>query len=159
MFQNDVEHARDCVGSVDGGSAILQNFDAIDHREGNQVDIHANAICIRGNAFPIHQNQGLFGQQTAKVGYDGAVTAIGDVLVNGSARLLRKFVEQIRLVNDAQLLNIFRAVGVYRIWAGLFRRRNIRAGDNNTLCRSFSGRLRSRGHRRVLSKCVRYEEK
>jgi hypothetical protein len=33
------------------------------------------------------------------------------------------------LVNDAQLLNVFRAVGVHRIWAGLFRRRNIRTGD------------------------------
>ena len=52
-----------------------------------------------------------------------------------------KFVEQIRLVNDAQLLNVFRAVGVHRIWAGLFRRRNIRAGDNDTLSRGFSGRL------------------
>ena len=141
VYQDDVEHTRNRVGSINSRSAILQNFDAVDHREWNQVDVHANSICIRRDAFPIHQDQGFLGQKAAKVGDDGAVTAIGDVLVDRSARLNRQFVEQIRLVNDAQLLNVFRAVGVHRIWAGLFRRRNIRAGDNDTLGRRFSGRL------------------
>ena len=95
-------------------------------------------ICIGRDAFPIHQDQGFLGQKAAKVGCDGAITAIGDVLVDRSARLDRKFVEQIGLVNDAQLLNVFRAVGVHRIWAGLLRRRNIRAGDNDALGRSFT---------------------
>src|SRR4029077_4090363 len=53
VYQNDVEHTRNCIGSIDGGSAILQNFDAVDHRERNQVDVHANSICIRGDAFPV----------------------------------------------------------------------------------------------------------
>src|SRR5438270_10166282 len=52
--QDDVEHTRNRVGSVNSRSAILQNFDAVDHREWNQVDVHANAICIRRDAFPIH---------------------------------------------------------------------------------------------------------
>ena len=163
VFQNDVEHTRNRVGSINSRSAILQNFDAIDHREWNQVDVHANSICIRRDAFSIHQDQGFLGQQAAKVGDDGTVTAIGDVLVYRSARLNRQFVEQIGLVNDAQLLNVFRAVGVYRKWAGLFRRRNIRAGDDDTLGRRFTGRCRCsrarRRRRRVLSKCICYEEK
>src|SRR5438552_5152762 len=104
VYQDDVEHTRDCVGSVNSGSAILQNFDAIDHRERNQVDVHANSIWIRRDAFSIHQDQGFLGQQAAKVGDNGPVTAIGDVLVDRSARLNRQFAEQIRLVNDAQLL-------------------------------------------------------
>ena len=160
MYQDDVEHTRNRVGSVNSRSAILQNFDAIDHREWNQVDVHANAICIRRDAFSIHQDQGFLGQKAAKVGDDGAVTAIGDVLVYRSARLNRQFVEQIGLVNDAQLLNVFRAVGVHRSRAGLFRRRNIRAGDNDPLGHRFPcRRWCSRGRRRVLSKCTRYEEK
>jgi len=36
-----------------------------------------------------------------------------------------------------KLLNVFRAVGVHRIWAGLFRRRNIRASNNDALGRRF----------------------
>ena len=141
VYQNDVEHTRNRVGSINSRSAILQNFDAVDHREWNQVDVHAKSICVLRDAFPIDQDQGFLGQKAAKVGCDGAVTAIGDVLVDRSARFNRQFVEQVRLVNDAQLLKVFRAVGVHRIWAGLFRRRNIRAGDNDTLGRRFSGRL------------------
>ena len=165
VYQDYVEYTRDRVGSINSRSAILQNFDAIDHREWNQVDVHANAICIRRDAFSIHQDQGFLGQKAAKVGYDGAVTAIGDVLVDRSARLNRQFVEQIRLVNDTQLLNVFRAVGVHRIWAGLLRRRNIRAGDYNALSRGFTGACRCpRGRRctaerRGLTKCICYEEK
>src|SRR5204863_8572308 len=49
--QDDVEHARNRVGSINSRSAILQNFDAVDRREWNQVDVHANAICIWRDAF------------------------------------------------------------------------------------------------------------
>src|SRR6266446_8534797 len=59
VYQDDVEHTRNRVGSVNSESAILQNFDAIDHREWNQVDVHANAIWIRRDAFSIHQDQGF----------------------------------------------------------------------------------------------------
>src|SRR5205085_12544160 len=114
VYQDDLEYTRNRIGSINSRSGILQNFDAIDHREWNQVDVHANAICVRRDAFSIHQDQGLLGQQAAKVGDDGAATAIGDVLVDRSARLNRQFFQQIRLVHDAQLLNVFRAQDVHR---------------------------------------------
>src|SRR4029077_17316455 len=122
VYQDDVENTRNCVGSIDSRSAILQNFDAVDHRERNQVDVHAtegSSACAGRDAFPVHQAQGFLGKQAAKVGDDGSVTAIGDVLVDRSARLDRKFGEQVRLVNDAPLLNVFPAIGCHRIGAGL----------------------------------------
>src|SRR2546430_17428434 len=105
----------------------------------------------------------FWGKWPVYVGMEPPPAAMFVFLVYFSARLNRQFVEQIGLVNDAQLLNVFRAVSVHRNWAGLFRRRNIRAGDNNTLGRSFTGRCRCsrarRRRRRVLSKCICYEEK
>ena len=41
--QEEVDHASDCVGSVDGRGAILQNVDVIDHRKGYEVNVRTIA--------------------------------------------------------------------------------------------------------------------
>src|SRR5207249_3586260 len=39
--QEEVDHARDRVGTIHSGGAILQDTDVIDHREGNEVNVLA----------------------------------------------------------------------------------------------------------------------
>src|SRR6266550_7798155 len=83
--QKDVEHSGYCIGAVNGRGAILQDVNVIDHREGNQVDIHAAGSATQSrcrNPLSVDQNQGFLGQQAAQVWDDTAVTAIGDVLVD-----------------------------------------------------------------------------
>ena len=42
--QKEVDHAGDRVGAIHSRGAILQDVDVIDHREGNEVNVHASAI-------------------------------------------------------------------------------------------------------------------
>src|SRR5207248_7691140 len=104
------------------------------------------------------ETEGCLGQQAAQIQLHSAVTAIPDVRVDGTARLLRYNGLQVGGVADAQLLNVFHAVCVHRIWPGFFRSRNVRTGDDNALGRGFG---RSRGCRwcRELSEGVPYKKK
>src|SRR5438094_6260456 len=98
-----------------------------------------------GSPLSIDKNQSFFGQQTTQVGYNTPVTAIGDVLVDGRAHLLRQLREQVGCVVNAQLLNIFPAIGIHGVRASLFRSGNIRAGNDDTLdFRRCASRLGSR---------------
>ena len=165
MYEDEVAHASDRVRAVNSRGAILQNFNAIDHREGNQVYINARAETSRaqpttGDTFSIDEHQGFFGQQTAQVELDGAVSTIADVLVDSTARLLRDDILQILGTPDTQFCNVLSSVGIDGIWPGFLRSRNVGTGDNNTLRRGF-GRGRRRWCRRCreLSEGVPYEEK
>ena len=84
VYQKEVDHAGNSVGAVHSRGAILQDVDVIDHREGNQVNVHASAEPdgvqrTKGDAFSVHQHQGFLSQQAAQVELDSAVAAIGDV--------------------------------------------------------------------------------
>src|SRR5260370_223171 len=124
----------------------------INHWERNEIDVHSGGAgpgtaptSNYGSAFSIDENQSFFGQQTTQVGYDTPVTAISDVLVDGRAHLLWQLREQVGCVVNAQLLNIFPAIRIHRVRAGLFRGGNIRAGNDDTLAfRRCASRLGSR---------------
>src|SRR5256714_5077288 len=155
--QEEIDHTSDGICSVHRRSAILQDIDVIDHGEGNQLDVVATEYCSLCDALAVYQNQGLFWQNAAQVQLDGTVAAIGDVLVNGAARLLRDKRGQVGCVTDTQLLDVLRAIGVHRVRAGLFRRGNIRTGHHDTL--DLSRRRRRRrvsrnGRCRQLSRCA-----
>ena len=94
VYQKDVDHTGHCVTAIDGRGAIFQDVDVINHRERNEIDVHAreaeaiagNEIIAHpsyGNAFSIDQNQSFLRQQTPQVRYHGAVAAKETVLVNG----------------------------------------------------------------------------
>ena len=85
VYQKDVDHAGHRVGAINGRGAIFQNVDVINHREGNEIDVHARGAGATdtestanpsyGNAFSIDENQSFFRQQTPQVRYDGAIAA------------------------------------------------------------------------------------
>src|SRR5207244_7101145 len=83
----EVYHAGHCIRSVNRRGTILQNVEVIDHREGNQIDIVAAEQCSGGEALSVDQNQRLLWQEAAQVNLRRAITAVGNVLFNCSARL------------------------------------------------------------------------
>ena len=66
-FQNEVDHAADGVGTVDGRRAVFQNFHARNgaHRNRVQVDRLA-AGAVGGDAAPVQQHQGAVRSQAAQ---------------------------------------------------------------------------------------------
>src|SRR5882724_8459633 len=151
MFQKNVDHTRHRIAAINGRGAILQDVDVINHWERNQIDVHpggtgpsTSSAPYYGSALSIDENQSFFGQQTTQVGYDAAISAIGDVLVDGRAHLLRQLRDQVGCVVSAQFLNIFPAISIHRVGAYFFGGGNIRAGNDDTLhfrrCASRLGR-------------------
>ena len=79
----EVNHAGDRVRSIHSRGAILQDVDVINHRKGNQVNVHASAEPdgvqrTKGDTFSVNEHQGFFGQQAAQVELNGAVPASGE---------------------------------------------------------------------------------
>ena len=105
----------------------------IDHREGNQIDIVAAEQCSGGEALSVDQNQRLLWQEAAQVNLRRAITAVGNVLVNRSARLLRYKSGQVSGIADAQFLDVLWPIRVHGVRTGLFRRGNVRTGHNDAL--------------------------
>ena len=85
----------------------------------------------KGDTFSVNEHQGFFGQQAAQVELDGAVPAIADVQVRGSASLLWQKSCQVRCIADAQFFDVCRTIRIHWIRADFFRRRNIRASDDH----------------------------
>ena len=92
MFQKNVDHTCHRIAAINGRGAILQDVDVINHWERNEIDVHPGGAGPRrsrsstanyGSALSIDKNQRFFGQQTTQVWYDAAISAIGDVLVDG----------------------------------------------------------------------------
>src|SRR5690606_7946282 len=81
---DDVDHAGDRVGTVAGGGAILQHFDALDDRgrDGVQVDRAAEA---GDPATTVDQHQGARVAEVAQRNGRGAVTAVVERAVDGRA--------------------------------------------------------------------------
>src|SRR6266436_505073 len=143
--QKEVDHAGNRVGAIHGRGAILQDVDVIDHREGNEVNVHAAAEPdgvqrTKGDTFSVNEHQGFFGQQAAQVELYSTVTTSA-VEVDGAASFLRQKRCQVGSVADAQFLDVCRTIGVHRIGTDFFRGRNVGTGDNNLL--DCNARLRS----------------
>src|SRR6266581_949367 len=136
--QKEVNHAGNRIRAVHGGGAILQNIDVINHGKREQVNVHASAEPdgvqrTKGDTFSINEHQRFLGQQAAQIELDSTVAAIGDVQVDGAARLLRQKSCQVRRVTDAQFFEVCWTIRIHWIGTRLFRRRNVRASDDDTL--------------------------
>ncbi len=71
LLENDVDDARDGVGAVHGGSAVLQHFDALDCVKRNIGHVDERALTIvadweRRHAMAIDQHQGGTDIQSAQ---------------------------------------------------------------------------------------------
>ena len=74
---DDVDHAGDRVGAVDGGGAIQQHFDPLDRGQRNRVQVDKVAKTAGTGAVhpapPVDQNQRAVGAQVAQVQRAGAM--------------------------------------------------------------------------------------
>ena len=127
--QEEVDHARHCIGTVNSRCAILQNVDVIDDHKGDEVNVHpraaAGAAQTEGHTFAIYQDQRFLRQQAAQVELDSAKSTVTDVQVAGPASLLWQKGCQVRRIANTQLLEVLRTIRVDRIRAGLFRCGNV----------------------------------
>src|SRR5207248_4512026 len=140
VSQKDVDHTCHRIAAIESRGAILQDIDVINHWERNEIDVHPGGAGSRNSRSPaadyrsalsIDEDQSFFGQQTPQIGYDTPITTVGDVLVDGRAHLLWQLREQVGCVVNAQLLNIFPAIGIHGVRASLFRGRDVRTGDDD----------------------------
>ena len=78
LAQDDVDDARDGVGAVHGRGAVLEDFDTLDRRHGDRVDVDE----VGGDAFgeradrdaaAVDQHQRRVGAEAAQADGDGAV--------------------------------------------------------------------------------------
>nr|GEU28061.1 hypothetical protein [Tanacetum cinerariifolium] len=89
---DEVDHAADGVGAVDGGRAVAQHFHPFQGRQRNDVQVHAGAVeRVVGDAPAVEQHQGLVAAQAAQVGGGDAagagtdrLAAAGRALVHGN---------------------------------------------------------------------------
>ncbi len=66
---NEVDHAADGVGPVNGGGAIAQHFHPVERADRNHVQVHAGAVIrMVGQAPSVEQHQRLVAAQPAQVG-------------------------------------------------------------------------------------------
>src|SRR5450830_789038 len=83
LLEDDVDHARDGIGAVLGGGAVLQHFDVVDGGDGNEVEVGRSAALVRPAqhgqvgggvaALAVDQHQGVVGRQAAQAGRQGQI--------------------------------------------------------------------------------------
>src|SRR5207253_1424091 len=109
--QPNVEHTGDCVRSINGGSAVLQDVDVIDQPERNRVEVDR----ITGNAHwrqtaSVLQDQSFFRENTAQVNFHAAVTAVDDVFIDCRSRSRWQLLDKVSGGTHPKSGNIFLAV-------------------------------------------------
>ena len=111
LAQDDVDHARGGVRAIDGGSAVLEHLNALDHRdrEAVEVDEHraARVVARGGDATAVDDNQSVVGAQTAEVEGGGAADR-GDRagLVDADVAALRELAEEVGEVGAARHIDV-----------------------------------------------------
>ncbi len=73
---DDVDHARGGVGSVNRRSAVLQHLDALDHRDGDAVEVDedgaAAADAVGRDAAPVDEHERVVGPEETQIDRRGA---------------------------------------------------------------------------------------
>jgi hypothetical protein len=87
---DEVDDARDRVGAVRGGGAVLQHFDALDRRSRKQVDVDTGTDCgIRRHAAAVEQHERAQCAEAAQVDVRRARRLTGAELVGIAEHTLR----------------------------------------------------------------------
>src|SRR5262249_61432330 len=115
--QKKVDHAGNRVGAIHRRRAVFENVDVINHWKRNQINVHASAETdgvqrTKRDTFSVNEHESFFGQQAAQFEFSRAVTAIADVLVDGTACVLRQKGCQVRFIADSQLFDFCRTMGI-----------------------------------------------
>ena len=101
--RDDVDHARDRVGTVHGRSAIVQHFDAFHDRYWQQVRV----LQLERNTVAVDEQQCAVGTETAQKGNAGcACTAVVDLWGHRSAGHGRQFLHEVAQVHLAGRLDL-----------------------------------------------------
>ena len=156
LAQDEVDHAADGVGAVDGRGAVLQHFDPLDRRHRDRVQVDRRTLHAVGrDAAAIEQDQGGVGALAAQVGARGAVIAAlgarGDVGVRGqvvgTVAVDVEGGDQLFGRHDALVFKLLARDDLDRQRAFLGDALDARAGDFHPLHRRFRLCLRLCHHR------------
>src|SRR6202040_4205595 len=148
--QPNVEHTANCVRSVNGGSAVLQDVDVVDQPEGNGIQIdRITGKANRRQTTSVLQDQRFFGENTAQVNFHAAVTAIDDVFIDCRSSSGWQLLDKVSGATDSESRDVLLAVSIDRIWTDLFGSRNVRTSDNDFLNRD-AGAVRCLWRRRCF---------
>ncbi len=152
--QDEVDHAADGVGAVDGRGAVAQHFDAVDRRQRDRVQVDRLAVeGVVGEPPAIEQHQRRSRTQPAQVGGGQArLVAAADGLrgVDG-IDVRRHALEQLLDGGHAAPFDLLAGDDLHRQRAFELGLRDVRAGDDHTLedlRRRPRGRLRRHGFRK-----------
>ena len=173
FIELEVDHAGNRIRPVGGGSAIFQNLDALDSRNGNAIQIDESAAGVgpprkRGDTAAIDQKQRSARVETAqrnrRRSHRTALT--GPVIRSRNTTSPEHRLNLEKRFRGGALTRLVNQVAVEtkdRIRTDLLRRRNIRTSHDHALdfgrgWRSgWSSTRRRWWRRRVLSKCARCE--
>src|SRR5437868_12087552 len=124
--QPNVEHAGDCVRSINGGSAVLQDIDVINQPERNRVQVdRITGKADRRQTASVLQDESFFGEKTAQVNFHAAVTAVDDVLIDCRSSSGWQLLDKVSGATDTESNDILFAVGIDRVRADFFLSRNV----------------------------------
>ena len=145
VARDDVDHAADCVRTVDGRGAVFQDFDALDDRLRNDVEVERRngaARTRRTRTLAVDQNQRAGVTATAKVDRLGADTAVCDEVLEGvvelgRARSQRRALQQRSGVDEAFERCGFGRDHLDRRGRCEFVARDERAGNNDLFLTGF----------------------
>ena len=131
MDQPDVEHTGDCVRSVNGGSAILQNVDVVNQSERNRVQVDRIAgEANRRQTTSVLQDQSFFSEKTTQVNFHPAVAAVDDVFIDCRSSSRWQLLDKVSGGSHPKPGNILPAISIDRVRADFFGSRNVGTGHD-----------------------------
>ena len=121
--QPNVEHAGDCVRSINGGSAVLQDIDVVDQPKRNRVQVD----CITGKAnrrqtASVLQDQSFFREHTAEVNFHATIAEgeRGYAFIDCRSRSGWQLLDKVRGGTDPKPGNILPAISIDRVRTDFF---------------------------------------
>jgi hypothetical protein len=119
--QPNVEYTGDCVRSVNGGSAVLQDVDVVDQSKRNRVEVdRITGKANWGQTTSILQNQSFLGEDTAQINFHATITVVNDVFIDCGSSSDWQLLNKISGATDTESSDILFTIGIDRIWTDFF---------------------------------------
>ena len=130
LLEHEVDHARDRVGAVNGGCAVGQHFDTLDHVDRDRVGI------VVDDATAVDKHQGALRTQAAQADRGGAGAAgVVDLRVDHAAGDGGQFLHQVAHGQRASGLDLLRVHDNHRVGGFQVDTANVGTGDHHRLQR------------------------
>ncbi len=137
LAQNDIDHACDRVGTVNGRSAVFQHFDPLNCGVRNAVQVDKSVLqvlckAIVGHATAVNQDQRSFLSQAAQRDAGRARRkAVGEGLVEAIARIARQIAKDFTDRQLARFFDVFAGNDLHWGWGFGVNSFDVRAGHLN----------------------------